>query len=416
MSSETASTPENAWGRVDDDGTVHVREGDGWRVVGQFPDGSPDEALAYFERKYTDLADRVALLEQRQRRGGASASDLTAAARHLRDDVTGASAVGDLAALTTRIDAIDAQLVQATAEQTAAAKEAVAAAAAEREALVEKAEALAARDPRTVQWKQASQEMTDLFAAWQAHQQDAPRLPKSQAQALWKRFRDARTKVDKNRREFFAELDEVHKAAREQKTRLAERAEALVPQGEDGIPAYRGLLDQWKAAGRAGKKADDALWARFKAAGDALYGARAERDAAEIAESEPKIAAKQALLDEARAVEDERDLAAARATLTGVQRRWDEIGRVAPREKDRALDDALRKIEQGLRSREDVDWKRNNPETKARAGDMARQLTDAIAKLEDEVDRAESSGDSRKAARLKDELATRRSWLSVVDS
>ena len=47
-----------------------------------------------------------------------------------------------------------------------------------------------------------------------------------------------------------------------------------------GIGAYRDLLEQWKGAGRAGKKADDALWARFKAAGGALYGARGEREAA----------------------------------------------------------------------------------------------------------------------------------------
>src|SRR3546814_8166788 len=50
------------------------------------------------------------------------------------------------------------------------------------------------------------------------------------------------------------------------------------PRGEDGIGAYRDLLDEWKSVGRAGKKLDNALWARFKAAGDALYGARARSE------------------------------------------------------------------------------------------------------------------------------------------
>ena len=67
-----AADSREPWGRVDDDGTVSVREGDGWRVVGQYPDGSPEEALAYFERKYADLASEVGLLEVRHRRGGAS--------------------------------------------------------------------------------------------------------------------------------------------------------------------------------------------------------------------------------------------------------------------------------------------------------------------------------------------------------
>jgi hypothetical protein len=412
VSSDSAYASDRPWGRVDDDGTVFVREGDDWREVGQFPDGSPDEALAYFARKYADLADKVTLLEQRHRRGGASASDLASASRHLRSDVEGASAVGDLAGLLARIDALGATLAEASATEAAAAKEAVSVAVAERTALVERAEALAARDPRQVQWKQATQELNDLFAQWQAHQQSAPRLPKREAQDLWKRFRDARASVEKHRREFFAELDEAHKGARDRKAKLVERAEALSTKGEDGIPAYRALLDEWKTVGRAGKKVDDALWDRFKAAGDALYGARAERDATELAESAPKIEAKQALLTEA--VADERDLAAARSQLTGIQRRWDEIGRVAPREKDRALDDSLRKIEQALRAREDVDWKRNNPETKARAGDMARQLADAIAALEADIETARTKGDTKAVTKLEAELATRRSWMQVV--
>jgi hypothetical protein len=42
---------------------------DQWRIVGQYPDGTPAEALAYFERKFADLAGEVTLLEVRQRRG-----------------------------------------------------------------------------------------------------------------------------------------------------------------------------------------------------------------------------------------------------------------------------------------------------------------------------------------------------------
>ena len=69
----TAPAPgdDEQWGRVDEDGTVSVREAAGWRVVGQYPDGSVEEALAYYERKYADLASEVTLLEVRHRRGGA---------------------------------------------------------------------------------------------------------------------------------------------------------------------------------------------------------------------------------------------------------------------------------------------------------------------------------------------------------
>src|SRR5690606_6792135 len=145
-------------------------------------------------------------------------------------------------------------------------------------------------------------------------------------------------------------MDETHKAARDRKTALVEKAEALAPKGEDGIAAYRDLLEQWKGAGRAGRKADDALWARFKTAGDVLYGARAARDAAEIEASREKIEQREALLEEAKAIADEPEIAKARALLTGIQRRWDEVGRIFPRDRERALDDELRRIEQAVRA------------------------------------------------------------------
>ncbi|MDR7186071.1 hypothetical protein J2X85_003107 [Microbacterium trichothecenolyticum] len=411
---EAAPSADEPWGRVDEDGTVSVREADGWRVVGQYPDGSAEEALAYFERKYTDLASEVTLLEVRHRRGGASASDLRSTARTINGKLDGAAAVGDLASLVARVAALTETLAAESATEAVAAREAVDDAVKARTELVEKAEALAARDPRTVQWKQATADLNSLFDQWQSQQQNGPRLPKSTAQQLWKRFRDARATVDKHRRAFYAELDEAHKGVRDRKTRLVEKAEALAPKGEDGISAYRELLDQWKTAGRAGKKVDDALWARFKAAGDALYGARIEREAADAEASREKIDLKRALLEEAKAVGDERDIAKARSILTGIQRRWDEIGRIFPRDTERSLDDELRRVENALRTREDADWKRNDPEQKARANDMTRQLTDAIQKLEDELEVAKKSGDKKAIANATDALEARRTWLKAL--
>ena len=66
------TTNEQPWGRVDENRTVFVREGDTEREVGQFPDGTAEEALAYYERKYADLAGVVTLLEARVARGTAS--------------------------------------------------------------------------------------------------------------------------------------------------------------------------------------------------------------------------------------------------------------------------------------------------------------------------------------------------------
>jgi hypothetical protein len=265
-----------------------------------------------------------------------------------------------------------------------------------------------------VQWKQAVGELTSLFDQWQAQQQNGPGLPKSTGSSFGSDSGTRGRRSTSTAASSTPSSTRRTRAVRDQKLRLVEKAEALAPKGEDGITAYRDLLDQWKAAGRAGKKADDALWARFKAAGDALYSARGEREAAENEASREKIEQKRALLEEARVIADEPDIVKARSALTAIQRRWDDIGRIFPRDKERALDDDLRKIEQSLRGREENDWKRNNPETKARANEMTRQLTEAIQKLEDELAAAKKSGDKAKIAKATEALDARRARLTAL--
>ena len=59
------TTANHPWGRVDPDGTVYVRTADGERVIGSWQAGSPEEALAFYVRKYESLDTEVSLLEQR---------------------------------------------------------------------------------------------------------------------------------------------------------------------------------------------------------------------------------------------------------------------------------------------------------------------------------------------------------------
>lgn len=407
--SDEQSTP---WGRVDDDGTVYVREADGERAVGQYPDATPAEALAYYERKFAELEGQVALLEQRLR-AGAPAQDVAKAVAALAPTIPAANAVGDLASLTARLDKLTETVGEATEKQSAEQQQAVADAIAQREAIVAEAEALAAQDLSKAQWKQITAQLDELFARWQAAQHSGPRIPKKDGDELWKRFRSARTTVEAARRAFFAELDSVHKAARERKQALVERAEALAPQGADGIPAYRRLLDEWKAAGRAGKKVDDALWARFKAAGDVLYGAKAEADARDNEEFQGNLQVKLALLEEAETLLTATDRVAARQKLTDIQRRWDEAGKV-PRDQVRVVEDRLRKVEAAVRKLEDDYWNRTDPEKQARAQGFAAQLQAAIAKAEAELAEAQAGGDAKRIADAQEALDKQRAWLAAL--
>lgn len=407
------ATDETApWGRVDETGTVFVREASGERVVGQYPDGTAEEALAYFERKFTELAGQVTLLEQRVKRG-APAADVAKTIKTLGASIAGANAVGNLAALEARIEALGGSVTELTEKQTEESKAAVAAALVEREALVAEAEAIAAQDPAKAQWKQVTAQIDEIFTRWQKHQADGPRLPKNEANELWKRFRAARATIDTHRKAFFAELDSVHKDARAVKQALVEKAQALVGKGADGIPTYRSLLDQWKAAGRAGKKFDDALWAQFKDAGDALYSAKSEIDAKDNVEFEANLTLKEQLLAEAEPLIAETDRAKAKEALLRIQNRWDKIGKV-PRDKVKIIEDRLRKVETAVRKLDEDHWQKSNPERQERESGFLGQLNDAIAKLERELADAKAGGDKKKIAEAQEALDARKAWLGAL--
>ena len=407
-----SESEQQPWGRVAEDGTVYVREGDGERAVGEFPGATAEEALAYYERKFADLAGQVSILEQRARRG-APAADVAKSVATLKSAIVGASAVGDLASLDARLDKLGGAVEELTEQQSAEAKAALADALAAREQIVVEVEALAAEDPAKAQWKRTSAQLDELFGRWQQHQKDGPRLPKNEANELWKRFRSARSVIERNRKAFFAELDSQHRDARTSKATLIERAEALVPRGVDGIPQYRELLDEWKRAGRAGKRDDDALWARFKAAGDQIYAAKAEAETIENDEYSSNLDAKLALLAEAEPLANETERDVAKTKLLDIQRRWDEIGRV-PREQVRPIEDRLRRVETAVRKLDEEHWRANNPEKQARSAGLAAQLTEAIERLEAELADAQASGDKKAVADAQEAIDARKAWLNAL--
>ncbi|PIJ51126.1 ATPase, partial [Leucobacter sp. OLES1] len=294
-------------------------------------------------------------------------------------------------------------------ERDAAKQEAVA----KREAIVVEAERLAAQPEASVRWKETGQAFEQLFTDWQAAQRGGPQVPKSQADALWKRFRAARQQFDTARRAHFAQLDATNKDVKQRKERIIAAAEALAPKGIDGISAYRSLLDEWKAAGRASRKLDDQLWARFKAAGDVLYAAKAAEVAQTNEEYSANLVAKEELLGEAEALLQVTDRVAARKRLTEFQIRWDEIGRV-PREAVRAVEGRLRAIEDHVKQLEDEHWRKSNPETKARSEGLRGQLEASISELEAEIAAAESAGDAKAKTAAEEKLSTQRSWLAAL--
>lgn len=399
----------NPHGRVDDDGTVLVHDCDTWRPVGSFPDGTPAEALAYFERKFQELDSKVTLAEQRLA-AKAPAKDLANQIDKLIQDLTEPAAVGDLGALRQRAQTLQEALptlVDAQKQETEAAlQEALAV----RETVVQAMEDLAAQDVSKIRWKAAGQTMTELFEQWQKHQQTGPRIPKKTADVLWSRFRTAKNALEKARRGHFQELEAKTKESKNAKKALIEQAEALAPQGASGISAYQKLLTQWKAAPRAQRSVEDALWAKFKAAGDVLYHQKAEHDAQEDQANAGNLELKRAIINDFGDILTLTDRDAATTRLRLFHEKLSVTGPVSKKDV-RSIDVAVKKFDTHVRTLDQEFWSKNDPEKKARSSQMAEQLLDAIAAIEGKIGQA--SG--KEKSELEAELETKRAWLAVVE-
>lgn len=394
------------FGRVDENNNVFVNDNGTERQVGQYPNVSGDEALAYFIKKFEDIEAQVRILEQRVASGITDAKSLKTSHESLTKELLEPNVVGNIQNLRDRVAKLSTAIEQAAEKANAERQEAIDKALLAKEEIAAKAEEIV-KNLGGINWKKSAAEMTALFESWQKLQSEGPKVPKSLTDPIWKRFSQARAKFEAGRRSFFSEIDSKFKEAKKAKTQLTEAAEALVSKGSDAAADYRKLQDQWKAAGKAGK-AEDALWARFRAAGDAIFAAKKEQDQELKQSQEANLKSKLALLEKAEAI-DVSDLAKAKQELSKLQSEWVKIGHV-PKDEVRKVEDRLRKVEKKLSDAEADQWRRTDPAAKARSNSLVQQLEAVIAELEAELKAAPAS----KKKDLEAQIEARKSWLAAA--
>ncbi|GFG49561.1 DUF349 domain-containing protein [Mycolicibacterium agri] len=396
----TPSCDPHQYGRVDPDGTVWLVSSAGERVIGSWQAGDPEAAFAHFGRRFDDLSTEVALMETRLESGTGDARKIKAAATSLAESLPTAAVLGDVDALASRLATIIEHADSAAAAEKARREEFRAAQTARKEALAAEAEELAAN---STQWKAAGDRLREILDEWRT----ITGLDRKTDDALWKRFSAARESFNRRRGSHFAELDRERASARQAKEALCERAEELATSTDWGptSAAFRDLLAEWKAAGRASKEVDDALWRRFKAAQDTFFTARNAVSAEREAEFRANAEAKEALLAEAEKL-DTSDLEAARAALRVIGEKWDRIGKV-PRERSAELERRLRAVEKRIR---EAPTRGVDPEAQARA-DQFRQRAE---QYERQAEKAAAAGRTKDAEEARANAAQWRQWAEAA--
>ena len=400
MASAPASDP-HRFGRVEDDGTVWLISSAGERVIGSWQAGDTEAAFAHFGRRFDDLSTEITLLEERLAAGTGDARKIKASAAALAESLPSANVLGDVDALAARLSTIAEHAEAAAAADRSRRDELRAAQTARKDALAAEAEELG---NNSTQWKVAGDRLRAILDEWKT----ITGLDRKTDDALWKRYSAAREAFNRRRGSHFAELDRDRAGAREAKEKLCAKAEALVDSTDWGATSaeFRKLLVDWKAAGRAARDVDDALWARFKSAQDTFFKARNAATAERDAEFQTNAAAKEALLAEAEKL-DTSNPEAARAALRTIGDKWDAIGKV-PREKSADLERRLRAVEKKVRDAAEP----SGPDPEARA--RAEQFRERSEQYERQAQKAEAAGRIKEAQEAKANAEQWRQWADAA--
>ncbi len=222
-----------------------------------------------------------------------------------------------------------------TAYEPVAAHQAVLKAAREenllaREALLATLEAtpvqaeFATADEQTAYWKEQSRALERFHLAWRQLGPLEHTVPTRSRGTLQQRLRSSVERID-------APLQEARRAAESVREQFIARAEALVqeltlqPQVRDAIPRVRELQAEWQQHARTlplSRATEGALWARFKAATDAVFAQREAAFSAREAELAARVAVREDLLARLSALSDDAPVAEIQRALAEVDRAW----------------------------------------------------------------------------------------------
>ena len=170
---------------------------------------------------------------------------------------------------------------------------------ANKEALIARAKELAETDNLNA----ATAEMNDMMEDWKA----AGSAGREVDDQLWEEFQAARQVFYDRKHQAWEDQRARFETARQKKEELIEEAAKLADSKDwnKTSNAMRDLMNQWKAAGSAGRKHDDELWNRFNEARQVFYDNRAVHYKEVSAEQNERYDAKKALVARAQAILDE---------------------------------------------------------------------------------------------------------------
>jgi hypothetical protein len=174
--------------------------------------------------------------------------------------------------------------------------------------------------------EKAANEMRALQEKWKS----VAAAPRSQAEALWNRFKTAQDQVYEKCKDFFAQQAAERQENLKKKEALCARADALADSTDwvRTAETIKALQAEWKAIGPVTRGHEKAVWERFRAACDRFFTRRQEDLKERKHEWAENLARKEALIAEAEQLSQSTEWEKAASRIKQLQAEWKKIGPV----------------------------------------------------------------------------------------
>lgn len=203
-----------------------------------------------------------------------------------------------------------------------------------KEALCKQAEEIASKKYSTIKdLNKASEVMMKLQQDWR----EVGYVKKVDSDRLWSLFRTANDTFFNAKKQFLAERKAEFNVNYKAKVVLCEAVEALKDSTDWNSTTNKiiELQKEWKSVGAVARKHSDHLWKRFRAACDHFFNSKENAMGNVKSDQEANLKLKEEIITELKAFELAEDNGANIKALSEFRGRWNEIGHVPFKKKDK---------------------------------------------------------------------------------
>lgn len=182
------------------------------------------------------------------------------------------------------------------------------------------------------------------------HQQyrEAGPVAKDLREEIWARFKAASTIINKRHQQHFEDLRSREEDNLKRKTELCERVEGIAKEENKGASDWEkqtkeiiAIQAEWKTIGFAPQKMNVKIFERFRAACDDFFGRKTQYFKEMKERFADNAARKQALVEQAQALQDSTEWKSTSDKLIALQKEWKTIGMVPKKLGDQLWNDFL---------------------------------------------------------------------------